>query len=336
MPFTTKRIRVLVVMLASSLLLQSQCVALAATGESAPVASKSLAEFALSASAAGNDVMSTTIASAVVPSVVADGLATATEPVVSPPGLQGTESNASGLELASLGAPGLEIAPPASMQDASEGSGDQAKADMTATTTNDGSSDHIASDDPPLTENHFSINADPNSMKLALANDNSAIAAAGDTLKGGVTVEPTATLPQIDSLTRQILLKEIELERFNLHYKMEAAKQGRWKGWRYSFFGETNAMMGLTGGIIGTAERGSHLRSPKAVHTSMQENACTIPQIGAWIGAGAALLEFGINEWHDFKAMEHGFSPRAARAHVNALKADIDKLLAERDALAED
>ena len=148
-----------------------------------------------------------------------------------------------------------------------------------------------------------------------------------------MTVEPTATLPQIDSLTRQILLKEIELERFNLHYKMEAAKQGRWKGIRYSTFAEINSSMGLTGGIISVAERGSHLRNFNHVHTSVQENANLIPEIGAWIGAGAALLEFGINEFHEFNASQKGFSPRKARDHVNGLKGEINKLLAEREAL---
>jgi hypothetical protein len=347
MLFTNKRTKVLGVLLASTLFLQSQCVVLAATGEATRSASTSLAQAALSASAASSDSMTSSIASALVPTDVPASVA-ANQEALAPSSSDAESSNAvssstpatlpdsasssnmtspsdttsssePAQEIASIGAPGLEVAPPNSAGDLTSGG--------TTDTQPDDQSDSL--DPASEKHNYFSINADPDSMKLAAADTFSS-----STLRGGVTVEPTATLPQIDSLTRQILLKEIELERFNLHYKMEVAKQGRWKGIRYAGFQEVNATMGLAGGIIGVAERGSHLRSPKDVHTSLQENACIIPEIGAWVGAGAALLEFGINEWHDFKAMEHGFSPRAARAHVNVIKADIDKMLAERDALA--
>lgn len=152
-------------------------------------------------------------------------------------------------------------------------------------------------------------------------------------LKGGVTSEPTVAEQQVGDLTRQILLKEIELERFNLHYTMEVAKQGRWKGWRYGMLQEVNSGMGLTGAIIGVAERGSHIHSPEKVHTEFQESACYIPMIGAIIGASAAALEFGINEYHDYQARTKGFSPKAARDHVRGLRDDINNLLAQRDAL---
>jgi hypothetical protein len=65
----------------------------------------------------------------------------------------------------------------------------------------------------------------------------------------------------------------------------------------------------------------------------MQENACWIPMIGNCIGAYAAVQEFAINEYHDLKARQHGFSPGAAREHVLQLKSEINNLLAQRDAL---
>lgn len=147
------------------------------------------------------------------------------------------------------------------------------------------------------------------------------------------TVDPATAASRVDDLTRKILLKEIELERFNMHYSLEAAKQGRWKGWRYAFFNEANATLGLTGAIIGTAERGSHIYSPAKVHNSMQQNACFIPMIGAIIGAGAAVLELGINEYHEILASQHGFSPKKAIAYVKNLKREIEALLVERETL---
>ncbi len=146
-------------------------------------------------------------------------------------------------------------------------------------------------------------------------------------------VDPNTAMNEIDELTRQILLKEVQLERFNLHYSMEVAKQGRWKGWRYAGFQEINAGMGLAGSIIGTANRGSHLRSPTRVWVVVQETANFVPMIGSIIGASAAALEFSINEYHDLQATHKGFSPKAARSYVMGLRSDIDQLLAKRDAL---
>ncbi|MGF1945475.1 hypothetical protein, partial [Enterococcus casseliflavus] len=69
------------------------------------------------------------------------------------------------------------------------------------------------------------------------------------------------------------------------------------------------------------------------IHTSVQENANLLVEIGSWIGAGAALIELGINEYHELEARRHGFSPHAAREKVNGLREEIDTMLAERTAL---
>lgn len=154
------------------------------------------------------------------------------------------------------------------------------------------------------------------------------------TLNGQIdATDPTSVINQVDELTKQVLLKIIELQRFNLHYNLEVAKQGRWKGWRYSFFNESNAGLGLAGAIIGTAERGSHIYSPDKVHNAMQQNACFIPMIGSIIGAGAAGLELTINEYHDIRARQKGFAPATARNYVGNLKNQINELLVKRETL---
>ncbi len=335
MPLTNKRTKGLGVLLALTLLIQSQSLVFAASTDAAPASPDAVATSALSASSGGSDAINTCIASAVVPTLVTP--AGVTPDTVPTTAISDASKNAGSpepaQEIAMLSAPGLEVAPPRAASDVTSETVAASEPTLTEQAASmDESADTLGSDDSDLADedNHFKINADPDTMKLAMVSSSTTT---NDTLRGAVTSEPTATLPQIDSLTRQILLKEIELERFNLHYKMEVAKQGRWKGWRYGGLQEINATLGLSGGIIGVAERGTHIHRPKFVHISMQENACILPEIGAWIGAGAALLEFGINEYHDFRAMQKGFAPRAARAHVNALRDEIDKLLAERDAL---
>lgn len=137
----------------------------------------------------------------------------------------------------------------------------------------------------------------------------------------------------IDVLTRKILLAEIELERFNLDYQQNVAKQGRWKGLRYAAVGEANSSLGLSSGIVTMYNRGSNLRSPKQVNVKLQENANVLSMIGSIIGAGGAAMEFGINGWHEVEARRKGYGSKQARRKVEELKAEIDRLLAQRDAL---
>ncbi len=163
---------------------------------------------------------------------------------------------------------------------------------------------------------------------------NEVIAAAGDGQIGGrIVADPNEAPSVIEDLTRQILLKVIALEKFNLNYKLNVGKQDRWKGWRYAAFNEVNGALGLTGGIISVYNRGIHAHRSKEVKTYVQEDANWIPMIGCIIGASAAAIEFGINEFHDYQAYKKGFSPGKAKEHVNSLKNDINRLIAEREAL---
>lgn len=158
--------------------------------------------------------------------------------------------------------------------------------------------------------------------KLAAANPNGAAASAETALA-------------VEELTRRILLKEVALEKFNLNYKLNAAKQGRWKGLRYAAFGETNAALGLAGGIASVYNRGWHVNRASAVRLDLQKRANTVPMIGNIIGAGAAALEFGINGVHEYEAWKKGFSPGLARKHVAGLKNEIAVLTSKRDELVQ-
>jgi len=138
---------------------------------------------------------------------------------------------------------------------------------------------------------------------------------------------------QIDDLTRDIILKEIELEKFNLYYRHEVGKQGRWAGWRYAALQEANFGCNLASGISSTVERTSHLRHPDLISPAKLERCNLTSMVGYIIGASAGALELGITEFHDLQARKMGFSPQRARAHVLSLKNEIDKMLIEREAL---
>lgn len=149
-------------------------------------------------------------------------------------------------------------------------------------------------------------------------------------LREGVSLSDEEVEKKIDDLTRQIILKEIELERFGIHYNQEVAKQGRWKGWRYAFWQEANSGLGLAGGIMSVYNRGKHIRHPLGVHRIFQENANTIPMIGSIIGASAAGFEFGVNEFHMVQAYRKGYSAGKSRKRVIALRNEIESMLDQR------
>lgn len=148
-------------------------------------------------------------------------------------------------------------------------------------------------------------------------------------ISGDPNTAPTA----VDNLTKQILLKEIALEKFNLRYRLNAARQGRWKGWRYAASSEANAGLGLAGGIVSVYNRGVHVHRANQVKRQMQKKANIIPMIGNIIGSAAAANEFMVNEYHEYEAWRKGFSPGQARKFVASTKSDIDRLTQQRDAL---
>jgi len=139
----------------------------------------------------------------------------------------------------------------------------------------------------------------------------------------------------VDDLTKQILLKEIELGRFNVHFKMEAARQGRWKGWRYFLSQESNAALTDAGLIVGIKERMGKIHRPKNLNPHTLQHGLVPQAVGQTIGAAGSAWEFLVNEYHEVRAHQLGFSPGAAKKHVMQLRDEIDRLLAERDALVQ-
>ncbi len=136
-----------------------------------------------------------------------------------------------------------------------------------------------------------------------------------------------------DRLMADILLDEIQLEKFNLHYRLEATRQGRWKGLRYAGFQTTNYALTDAGLITTVAERFPHISSPKTLHVGALRHSNVMSGVAQTVGAGGSALEFAINEYHWWRAYRLGFSALTARVHVQKLVADIDAKLALFDTL---
>jgi len=144
----------------------------------------------------------------------------------------------------------------------------------------------------------------------------------------------TGRVSNVDTITRDILRDEIKLEKYNLTYRLNAAKQGRWKGWRY--FAIQECALGLVEGdlIAMTSYRGHGLHHPERVHRGTATNGTVLPAfIGFIVSGGGDAIELMINGYHYFEAHQNGFSQTQARLHVAELVNQIDKKIAERDAM---
>lgn len=135
----------------------------------------------------------------------------------------------------------------------------------------------------------------------------------------------------LEENTRAILLKLIELEKYNLNYHLNVAKQGRWKGWRYFVTQESNNMLGGAGAIVGTAHRFSHLGNPTRLHRVTLLDGNVLSFVGQIVGASGSGVEFFVNGGHDIAARRKGYGPKTARSKVLGIRKDIDGLMADRE-----
>lgn len=143
------------------------------------------------------------------------------------------------------------------------------------------------------------------------------------------TVSAWAQTPAIDSLMKDIMGNEIKMAKFNLHFRLEATKQGRWKGLRYFLFQESNAALTEASLIVGGSERLSHIsgKNYKHLNQTTLKAGNIIGALGQGIGATGSAIELGINNYHQIRASGAGFSPGKAAESEAALVKTIDAQL---------
>lgn len=153
-------------------------------------------------------------------------------------------------------------------------------------------------------------------------------------LQSNISGEPDP----FDKHAKQILLNEVSLAKSNLFYRMNAAKQGRWKGLRYFVSAETNAALTESGLIVAVAERMSHIHGKeyKHLHRGALMHGNVLGGVGQTIGGAGSILEFLINGYHSLEAAHKGFFPTQAKRHTLELVNKIDGELGEYERLADE
>ncbi len=164
-------------------------------------------------------------------------------------------------------------------------------------------------------------------------------------LQSSLALPASAAVAEVEEINRQILLKEIELERFSINFRKYNNIQGRWRGWRYFVFQEANAGMtaaGLTKQLVDrhrVIENANIYRvnsSGKVSYVSngvdrvSQEKGLLLQMLGQTVGAIGSGIELGINIHHGRAAHKKGYGSKDSINFVLALRQDIKELFAPR------
>ena len=136
---------------------------------------------------------------------------------------------------------------------------------------------------------------------------------------------------QIDSISKQILRKEIELLKLNTRYRIESTKVGKLKPWRlfaYSLSGNTLIEVGIS--HIAYA-RWKYWQRPGLATKAFLRKGPQCLLIGHSIIVGGVMIESVLDAINDHKQAKKGFDRKTCRQRVATLKGEIEELIRKRD-----
>lgn len=138
---------------------------------------------------------------------------------------------------------------------------------------------------------------------------------------------------QYTALTKRILLAGVDLERFSLNYRLETSKRPKFRQLRYFATQEAGAGCGLGFEIASIKEFGIGRKHPLQIDTRVLKGGLITAMTGSIIAGSGSGLELSSNVYSGIKRRQHGYDARSATKTVSAKLKEIDRLLAEREAL---
>ncbi len=137
----------------------------------------------------------------------------------------------------------------------------------------------------------------------------------------------------IDSLTNDIVHRQLDLERYYLKYRVHGTKEPKWRRARYFGLQVSSAMCGLASNFTQIGLSGSHMKDPEKISIKGSRQGLEVGMVGIVLDGGSSVVELCSNGLTALKNIKNGTSPGAAVKNVVARVKVIDALLAERDAL---
>jgi hypothetical protein len=145
--------------------------------------------------------------------------------------------------------------------------------------------------------------------------------------------EPSGHLLELDTVTRLLVLKAIEFNRFIIHYRLESDKQPKLRLWRYFLAEEILSACNMSYDTMLVSELGAHLNTPQTVSKSTLRAALSTSLVGTTVGASGSVIEVGSNVVRGFKNRSKGFDIKTAARYFVRLLGEFDDLLIEREYL---
>ncbi len=124
----------------------------------------------------------------------------------------------------------------------------------------------------------------------------------------------------------EIVLKEIELSRFNLLFNYENHRQSNWLPYRY-FAGQEASAAGVNAGlIVGLVAREEHLNDPAKIHPVTLEYSLMPQMIGQFVGGIEPVYELFLKTKKFYNLKTKNIIPKIAIKHVNNLNNELNSL----------
>ncbi|MBS1955799.1 MAG: hypothetical protein JST89_16565 [Cyanobacteria bacterium SZAS-4] len=138
---------------------------------------------------------------------------------------------------------------------------------------------------------------------------------------------------QFTKNTKEILQSGIEIERFSLHFRMESAKQPRFRRLRY-FLSQEAASAGLLAfEVTGVDQFGVGRKRPLKLDPRPLRGSLAAATTTSIIASSGSMFELSSNVVQMLKNKKHGYDPKSANKYIASKLRHIDELLAQRDAL---
>jgi len=135
------------------------------------------------------------------------------------------------------------------------------------------------------------------------------------------------------AMTKKILLAGIKIERFSLNFRLQSAKQPKFRKIRYFAAQESSAAGGLAFEIAGVREFSKGRRKPLQINKTPLRHGLNAAMTTAIIAGSSSAFELSLNVVQGMKNKKNGFDHRTADRYIATSLKEIDALLLERSAL---
>jgi hypothetical protein len=140
---------------------------------------------------------------------------------------------------------------------------------------------------------------------------------------------------QFAATDKALLVELIALAKFNVHFHLEANRHQKWRQITYPLGRESGTALTFAATLIDIRQQVRGLDDPRRIQRNELKKAVACGITGNAISGGSSAMELAQNCWVMMKAKQSGYSPAQSLAFVKDIVSKTDRLLDQRDVLAE-